>query len=87
MPWCRQTGRWADGVHLDRGRQYVPGVQVIVLYGGRAAPFDCPVHSRTKSWQLYLLQHYGLVQALYLCVNQMNVVLCLRNASHVGRKC
>ena len=31
------TGRWADGVHLDKDRQAMSSVQVIELCGGRAA--------------------------------------------------
>jgi len=31
------TGRWADGVHLDRTDRPVSSVQVIGLCGGRAA--------------------------------------------------
>ncbi len=78
------TGRWADGVHLDRtDRLCLVCKSLDCVEDEQHFVFDCPAYSHIRSQHLDLLQQCCTIA---LCVNQLHVVVFLGNALHVGSK-
>ena len=81
------TGRWADGVHLDRtDRLCLVCKSLDCVEEEQHFVFDCQRTAISDHSIWTSSSTVVLLQTLCLCVNQMHVVASLGNALHVGSK-